>query len=54
VDESSGRWKSARKDVTLLRDKTFIILPFMCNPTTRMSLAPHSHISFCPCTCPPF
>jgi hypothetical protein len=46
--------KSARKDVTLLRDETFTLFPTMCNPTTRTSSVPCSHIFFCPCTCPPF
>jgi hypothetical protein len=43
-DESSERKiKSARKDVTLLRDETFTLFPIMCNPTTRTSSVPHSH-----------
>jgi hypothetical protein len=46
--------KSARKDVTLLRDETFTLFPTMCNPTTRTSSVPRSHIFCCPCTCPPF
>jgi hypothetical protein len=53
-DESSERKiKSARKDVTFLRDETFTLFPTMCNPTTRTSSVPRSHIFFCPCTCPP-
>jgi hypothetical protein len=40
--------KSARKDVTLLRDETFTLFPTMCNPTTRTSSVPRSHIFFCP------
>jgi hypothetical protein len=35
--------KSARKDVTLLRDETFTLFPTMCNPTTRTSSVPRSH-----------
>jgi hypothetical protein len=35
--------KSVRKDVTLLRDETFILFPTMCNPTTRTSPVPRSH-----------
>jgi hypothetical protein len=35
--------KSARKDVTLLRDETFTLFPTMCNLTTRTSLVPRSH-----------
>jgi hypothetical protein len=35
--------KSARKDVTLLRDETFTPFPTMCNPTTRTSSVPRSH-----------
>jgi hypothetical protein len=46
--------KSARKDVTLLRDETSTVFPTMCNPTTRTSSVPRSHILFFPCTCPPF
>jgi hypothetical protein len=46
--------KSARKDVTLLRDRTSSLLPTMCNPTMRTSSVPRSHIFFCPCTSPPF
>jgi hypothetical protein len=38
--------KSARKDVTLLRDETFTLFPTMCNPTTRTSSVPRSHIFF--------
>jgi hypothetical protein len=54
-DESSERKnKSARKDVTLLRDETFTLFSTICNPTTRTSSVPHSLIFFCPCTCPPF
>jgi hypothetical protein len=43
-DESSERKiKSARKDVTLLRDKTFTLFPTMCNPTMRTSSVHRSH-----------
>jgi hypothetical protein len=35
--------KSARKDVTLLKDKTFTLFPNMCNPTMRTSSVPRSH-----------
>jgi hypothetical protein len=35
--------KSARKDVTLLRDETFTLFPTMCNPTTRTSSVPRGH-----------
>jgi hypothetical protein len=35
--------KSARKDVTLLRDETFTLFPTMCNPTMRTSSVPRSH-----------
>jgi hypothetical protein len=35
--------KTARKDVTLLRDETFTLFPTMCNPTTRTSSLPLSH-----------
>jgi hypothetical protein len=41
-DESSER-KIKCKDVTLLRDETFTLIPTMCNPTTRMSSVPRSH-----------
>jgi hypothetical protein len=51
-DESSER-KIKCKDVTLLRDETSTLFPTMCNPTTRTSSVPRSHIFFCPCTCPP-
>jgi hypothetical protein len=34
--------KSARKDVTLLRDETFTLFPTKCNPTTRTSSVPRS------------
>jgi hypothetical protein len=34
---------SVRKDVTLLRDETFILFPTMCNPTTRTSSVPCSY-----------
>jgi hypothetical protein len=59
-DESSERKikKSARKDVTLLRDETFTLFPTMCNPTTRTSSVPRSHNflfpTMCNPTCPPF
>jgi hypothetical protein len=44
-DESSEKKKnkSARKDVTLLRDETFTLFPTMCNLTTRTSSVPRSH-----------
>jgi hypothetical protein len=35
--------KSARKDVTLLRDETYTPFPTMCNPTMRTSSVPRSH-----------
>jgi hypothetical protein len=34
---------SVGKDVTLLRDETFILFPTMCNPTTRTSSVPCGH-----------
>jgi hypothetical protein len=43
-DESSERKiKSARRDVTLLRNETITFFPTMCNPTTRTSSVPRSH-----------
>jgi hypothetical protein len=48
-DESSER-KIKYKDVTLLRDETLTLFPTMCNPTTRTSSVPRSHIFFFPCT----
>jgi hypothetical protein len=49
-DESSERKEklSARKDVMLLRDETFTLFPTMCNPTTRASSVPRSHIFLLP------
>jgi hypothetical protein len=42
-DESSEKKnKSARQDVTLLRDGTFTLFPTMCNPTTRTTSVPRS------------
>jgi hypothetical protein len=40
--------KSARKDVTLLRDETFTLFPTMCNPTMRTSSVPRSHVFLLP------
>jgi hypothetical protein len=42
-NEPSERKKSARKDVTLLRDESFTLFPTMCNPTKGMSSVPLSH-----------
>jgi hypothetical protein len=53
-DESSERKiKSARKDVTLLRDETFFFQPCAIQQRGRHQCLVVT-IFFCPCTCPPF